>query len=121
MGVNDIARGIPIKTIAANIEKIVLKIQAQSPRTSIYLQNILPVNPDFGLFTNHMKCELISELNVEVRDIAQKYHVTYIDLHTLFLDKKTNKLGVAYTNDGLHLLGNGYILWRNYILNFIND
>ena len=88
MGVNDIARGIPIKTIAANIEKIVLKIQAQSPRTSIYLQNTLPVNPDFGLFTEHIKFDLINELNVEIRHIAQKNHIIYIDLHTLFLDKK---------------------------------
>lgn len=120
IGINDIAKGFSVKTIAATIDKIVLKIQNQSSRTSIYLQSVLPVNPDFGLFTGHMKPDMINELNIEIKHIAQKYNITYIDLYPTFLDQKSNKLDAAYTNDGLHLMGKGYILWRDSILNYVN-
>lgn len=120
IGINDIAKGFSVKTIAATIDKIVLKIQNQSSRTSIYLQSVLPVNPDFGLFTGHMKPDMINELNIDIKHIAQKYNITYIDLYPTFLDQKSNKLDAAYTNDGLHLMGKGYILWRDSILNYVN-
>lgn len=120
IGINDIAKGLSVRTIATTIEKIVSKIQTQSSSTSIYLQSVLPVNPDFGLFSGHMKPDMINELNVEIKHIAQKYNITYIDLHPTFLDQKSHKLDAAYTNDGLHLMGKGYILWRDSILSYVN-
>lgn len=115
VGVNDISRGIGVETIVQNMKRLVEKIQNESPKTKIYIQSILPVNPDFGMFKGHMKPELIKEINQSYQNIAQEYKVNYIDLYSHFLEEGTDKLDKKYTNDGLHLLGEGYLLWSEIV------
>ncbi|GIM49965.1 GDSL-type esterase/lipase family protein [Capnocytophaga stomatis] len=116
IGVNDIARKIPVETTSQNIEKIVMKIQQVSPKTKIYLQSVLPVNSDFKMFEAHQQPEKINELNAEIRQICQKYKVTYVDLYSHFIVPNTDKLKPELTNDGLHLMVEGYILWKKIVL-----
>ena len=115
IGINDISRGIKVENIVMNMRQIVEKIQTESPKTKIYIQSILPVNPDFEMFKTHMKPQLIQEINLHYQNIAQEYKVKYIDIYSHFLEKGTNKMNKIYTNDGLHLLGEGYLLWREII------
>ena len=115
IGVNDISREIKVETIVLNMKRIVEKIQNESPKTKIYIQSILPVNPDFEMFKGHMKPELIKEINQFYQNIAQEYKVNYIDLYSHFLEDGTDKMNKKYTNDGLHLLGEGYLLWREIV------
>ena len=115
IGVNDISREIKVETIVLNMKRIVEKIQKESPKTKIYIQSILPVNPDFEMFKGHMKPELIKEINQFYQNIAQEYNVNYIDLYSHFLEDGTDKMNKKYTNDGLHLLGEGYLLWREIV------
>ena len=115
IGVNDISREIKVETIVLNMKQIVEKIQKESPKTKIYIQSILPVNPDFEMFKGHMKPELIKEINQFYQNIAQKYKVNYIDLYSHFLEDGTDKMNKKYTNDRLHLLGEGYLLWREIV------
>lgn len=115
IGINDISRGIEVETIVQNMKRIVEKIQNESPKTKIYLQSVLPVNPDFNMFKEHMKPEVIKEINRSYQIIAQEYKVKYIDLYTHFLEAGTDKMNKKYTNDGLHLLGEGYLLWREVV------
>lgn len=115
IGVNDISREIKVETIVLNMKQIVEKIQKESPKTKIYIQSILPVNPDFEMFKGHMKPELIKEINQFYQNIAQEYNVNYIDLYSYFLEDGTDKMNKKYTNDGLHLLGEGYLLWREIV------
>ena len=115
IGVNDISREIKVETIVLNMKQIVEKIQKESPKTKIYIQSILPVNPDFEMFKGHMKPELIKEINQFYQNIAQEYKVNYIDLYSHFLEDGTDKMNKKYTNDGLQLLGEGYLLWREIV------
>nr|WP_314561140.1 SGNH/GDSL hydrolase family protein [uncultured Capnocytophaga sp.] len=115
IGINDISRGIKVENIVMNMRRIVEKIQTESPKTKIYIQSILPVNPDFEMFKTHMKPQLIQEINLHYQNIAQEYKVKYIDIYSHFLEKGTDKMNKNYTNDGLHLLGEGYLLWREII------
>ena len=115
IGVNDISREIKVETIVLNMKQIVEKIQKESPKTKIYIQSIVPVNPDFEMFKGHMKPELIKEINQFYQNIAQEYKVNYIDLYSHFLEDGTDKMNKKYTNDGLHLLGEGYLLWREIV------
>lgn len=115
IGVNDISREIKVETIVLNMKRIVEKIQKESPKTKIYIQSILPVNPDFEMFKGHMKPDLIKEINQFYQNIAQEYKVNYIDLYSHFLEDGTDKMNKKYTNDGLHLLGEGYLLWREIV------
>ncbi|CEN40920.1 GDSL-type esterase/lipase family protein [Capnocytophaga cynodegmi] len=119
IGVNDIARKIPTVITSQNIEKIVMKIQQVSPKTKIYLQSVLPVNADFKMFENHQQPEKIHELNAEIQRICQKYKVTYVDLYSHFILPNTDKLNPEYTNDGLHLMAEGYLLWKKIIMPYL--
>ncbi|ATA93974.1 sialate O-acetylesterase [Capnocytophaga canimorsus] len=119
IGVNDIARKIPTATTSQNIEKIVIKIQQVSPKTKIYLQSVLPVNADFKMFENHQQPEKIHELNAEIQRICQKHKVTYVDLYSHFILPNTDKLKPEYTNDGLHLMAEGYLLWKKIIMPYL--
>jgi sialate O-acetylesterase len=115
IGINDISRGIEVKTIVQNMKRIVKEIQKKSPKTKIYIQSILPVNPDFGMFKGHEKPQLIKEINQQYQNIAKEYNVNYINLYPHFLEEGTDRMNKKYTNNGLHLLGEGYLLWSKII------
>lgn len=115
VGINDISGGIEVGAIVMNMRRILEKIQKESPKTRIYIQSILPVNPDFEMFKGHMKPQLIKEINQSYQNIAQEYKVNYIDLYSHFLEEGTDKMDKKYTNDGLHLLGEGYLLWSEIV------
>lgn len=122
IGINDIARGIPADTIVQNISMILQKIRRESPGTKLYLQSVLPVNDCYGKFKDHTsRGEIAARINEQLRSIAQKTQITYIDLWTHFADPVSGKLHPVYTNDGLHLLGKGYLLWREIVLPYIQE
>lgn len=119
IGVNDIARGIETSTTVDYMRKIIEKIQQTAPKTKIYIQSLLPVNADFEIFKDHMKPELIKEINNQFKILAREHKVTFIDLYSHFVEKGTDKLATKYTNDGLHLMAEGYFLWRDIVLPYL--
>ena len=50
--------------------------------------------------------------------VARRQGVTWIDLYPLFVDEH-GKLKAEYTNDGLHLLGPAYLIWRDAIKPYV--
>lgn len=121
IGINDIARNTPTDSIVFYIEKTLLKTKETSPNTEIYLQSPLPVNPDFGMFSGHMKPDAILSLNKGIENLAKAYNITYINLYPHFVVEGTTKMKPEYTNDGLHLLGEGYQKWRDIISPYIQN
>ncbi len=112
IGINDIARGAHPDSIVSNTKKIIEKILNESPFTKIYLQSILPVNDIFGMFGGHTKhWQKIKPLNRKLQLLAKDCNITFVDLHSGFVEHNTDKLNPLYTNDGLHLLGEGYMKW----------
>lgn len=122
IGVNDLGRGASIDSIATATRKIIEKIQTETPQTQIYLQSVLPVNDAFGMFRNHTARWMdIKPLNQKLRILAENAKIAYIDLYSSFIAPETEKLNPEYTNDGLHLLGNGYLKWVEIIRANVND
>lgn len=122
IGVNDLSRGVPEDTIVANIGKIIDKVHADSPDTRFYLQSILPVNEDKGMFQGHTARRAdIAPLNERLRALAEDKGAVYIDLYGSFTVEGTDKLNPDYTNDGLHLLGPGYLLWKKIVEPYVNE
>lgn len=114
IGINDLSRGIPNELIIQNYTAFISRTKQLSPKTQIYLQSILPVNATFRKFTENIE-ENIKILNQAMDNLAQNVDgVTFIDLHSKFIDAE-GKLDKKYTNDGLHLLGEGYMLWAKII------
>lgn len=119
IGVNDLAIGKSVAEIVTNIQIIVKKIGRSSQKTQIYLQSLLPVNPDLGMFPDHTdKTAEIMEINKRLQVLSEKYALVYVDLFPAFAGKD-NKLKPAYTNDGLHLTGSAYLLWRSQIKQYV--
>ena len=115
IGINDFAQGISGDSIARNIEQIICRIKAESPETEVYVQSILPISDEITLFPGH-KAHLsqVAPTNAEIRAICERQGVTYVDLYSSFVTPD-GKLDLKYSNDGLHLLGEGYKLWGSII------
>ncbi|WP_455585521.1 SGNH/GDSL hydrolase family protein [Bacteroides sp.] len=122
IGINDVKRGDPADTIVQRIGMIVAKIKKESPKTHLYLQSVLPVTDHYNMFTGHTsRWEEVAKINEGLVRLADKEKLTYIDLYSHFVDEKTGKMNIDYTNDGLHLLGKGYLKWVDIIKPYITE
>ena len=119
IGINDLARGMSKKEILDNYEFIVDRIIEASPTTKIYIESILPVNDSYGRFKKHYsKADSIVFLNKELENLAVKKGQIYIDLYSSFINKE-EKLKDEYTEDGLHLNGDAYQLWKSLVEKYL--
>ena len=118
-GVNDISHNVSGDSIARAIERLIVLIKTRSPRTKIYLQSMLPFNNDVRLWKLLKDREhVVVEGNRALEQVARRQRVTWIDLYPLFVDAD-GKLKAEYTNDGLHLLGPAYLIWRDAIKPYV--
>lgn len=119
IGINDISRNVPADLILRNYNRILARIQRESPRTEIFVQTILPVNNTFTRYKNHYnKNEIIAAVNNGLRQFAKEEKITLIDLHPHFLDEQ-NRLDKKYTEEGLHLNAAGYELWKTLLVPYL--
>lgn len=121
IGTNDLSAGISPEGVAANIAAIVARFATESPKTEIYVQSILPVNgADLKVSPrNHWSKETeILETNRLIRQLCREQGVTYVDVFSALADDK-GMLDVRYTNDGLHLMGEGYLAWKKAIEKYV--
>ena len=120
-GINDISKGHSITEITGNIDKLVKKIKKVSPKTKLYLQSLLPVNDYFGKFEEHTaRWQMVVPINEELKKIAKENKLTYVDVYSLFANS-SGKMNIQYTNDGLHLLGTAYVMWRDLIKPYVEE
>lgn len=113
IGINDIALGTSIENICLNYEAIVKQIKQTSPSTKLYIQSVLPTNSRPERNNNS-----IQTLNERLKILAAKYKILYIDLHKHFIDS-SHSLDMKYSFDGLHLNGEGYLVWKNIVEKYV--
>lgn len=118
VGINDLGYKRNISDIISNYEQIIQYIQAKSPKTEIYVHSVLPLN--YKLYKGNVLNEEVIELNDHLRRLSSKYDLIYIDLISVMSDNN-HQLRVEYTEfDGLHLNGQGYLIWKSAIEKHIN-
>jgi len=116
IGINDIAANIPDSVIIQNYTTIIQRLRSALPTAGIYIQSILPTNGTFPEFPRHQrKEEHIDAINNYLQQLAREQRCTYVDLYHALLDKE-GRLNKQYTNDGLHLTGEGYLVWKKVLL-----
>ncbi len=116
IGINDLAKNISPDTIYVNICKIVSILRTKSPKTKVYVQSILPVNNTFKSFGGHTsRTPQVLEINGKLKSICPKLGATYVDLFSELKNPNDDLLNPMYTNDGLHLMGEGYVAWMKVI------
>lgn len=115
IGTNDMDWGFSNDTIALNVREIVRRIKKESPRTRIVVQSILPTNDCYGFFPGHTKRYAdVAVVNGMIKAMTEEEGVEYLDLYSRFANQE-GKMEPKYTNDGLHLNAEGYLLWKDIV------
>lgn len=122
IGVNDFSRQLPQDTIVERMQQIIDVIRTQSPRTKLYIESVLPMSTHYGMFGGHTaRNNEVPQINARYKELAEANGVTYVDLWSSFVDPETGEMRLDLSNDGLHLLGTGYLLWRDILMPYINE
>lgn len=116
IGINDLIAGRTPQQVSDDIARIAEMVIAGSPRTQLYIQSTLPMNcDDFAAQAKRKGInDKVKAVNDAVRQMCDAKGITYIDLHPYLRDAKGN-LSTRYSTDGLHLTGEGYMIWRDAI------
>lgn len=101
-----------------NYKKIIKHLTSELPNTKFYIQSVIPVNND--LASQWVDPKVIKNFNEEIAQIATENNLTYIDLFSLLANQK-DELKREYTFDGIHLSGEGYMIWVNEIRSLITE
>jgi len=121
IGTNDLARNVSPDSVLKNIFWMVKHLRQQSPSTKVFVQSILPVNEVYGKFGGHTsKGAQIKTVNAQLAQQATTQGYTYVDLYKAF-SNSAGKLKETLTNDGLHLNGEAYLLWKHLVYPFVYD
>lgn len=120
IGINDLAHGTSKDTVFENIRTIARNIRRDSPKTKVFIQSILPVNPIYGLFKSHTdKTDEVMWINDRLKSWCAQEHFRFIDLFTHFKSAGSNLMNPTLSNDGLHLTGDGYLLWVDVLTPYV--
>jgi hypothetical protein len=111
IGINDLQEGLKVKEFKRDYNRMVNELKQKLPATGICLISILPSDDIIR------KNEDIINANLLIKEVSVKYDCKYIDLFDFFI--KSNILNPAYTDDGLHLNGNGYLKLKESLQRFI--
>lgn len=118
IGINDLFFGNDPEAIESRYREIVQKIRHESPNTELILQSILPVN-------NHVRSLPVTNveiqaMNARIVQIAKDYALPYLDLYSQLTDASGN-LSEKFTDDGIHLNGPGYFVWKKELEPMMNE
>lgn len=119
IGINDLLSNTEINKILNNYQKIITTIRADSPKTKIYIESILPINFEIDKTKYGINNQNISNFNNNLKNLADNSNIFYIDLYPYFLDS-SDQLDKQYTLDGIHLNGQGYLIWKKEVSKYID-
>lgn len=117
VGVNDLYAGLTTDEIVTNYEEILNKFKSGSSETEVFVQSILPLNYEMYYAGDKIKNETIQVLNVQLKELSVKFGYNYIDLYSIF--EENGQLNRKLSYDGIHLNGDGYELWEEFIQRYI--
>jgi lysophospholipase L1-like esterase len=122
IGINDVSHDVSADSIVCAIKKIAKKIIRTSPATKLYIQSVMPVNSSFNMFLKATtKGDVVKEINKKLQSLCMSNNITYIDIYSHLTAAGEEVLNPEYTNDGLHLMGKGYIKWAEAVKNYISE
>lgn len=118
-GVNDVSHNLGVDSIVEAYGKLIDQIRTETPETKLYVESMLPINIVYGMYKKMAdKEQQIRDINAQLAAMASEKGFTWIDLYPHFADEDGH-LKAEYSNDGLHLLGPGYLKWKEVIMPYI--
>ena len=109
-GTNDFINDPEISAVKVwdRYEKLIKTIRQDMPKTRLYIQSTLPLNPKSKFYEGFNP--RVAELNKLLEAGQDRYEYYYIDLASLLSDENGD-LDEKYTTDGIHLSATGYFVW----------
>ena len=112
LGINEL--GYDEAQTVKRYEEEVLKLQKSQPDAKIILEANLHVTAARSERDSIFNNAGIDRINENIRKIAEKYGLSYIDVNEIF-DDGTGALNPDYTHDEVHVLGKYYQQWADWI------
>jgi lysophospholipase L1-like esterase len=78
----------------------------------VYLQSVLPIRGQ-----GNEKNRQVRALNQEISNLADNKTFIFVDLYHSFL--QGDEMSPDFVNDGVHLNGAGYEVWKTNIMRFL--
>lgn len=120
-GVNDVSHNLTADSIVTSLSDLIGRIRRETPGTQLYVESLLPINNSFGRYKAIAgKEEVIREINAKLEPVVKAQGATWINVYPAFADSEGN-LRRELTNDGLHLLAPGYIIWRGLLEPYVKE
>lgn len=126
-GINDIQKGHPINQAISKYSEILSIISQKSPNTHVYVQSILPINPQkyrLKILPDHPYIHIpdrseVIRFNKSISKLTLQYrNYQFIDLSSLV--NSNGDLCVDFTDDGLHLNAKGMQAWVRSLRQYLN-
>jgi lysophospholipase L1-like esterase len=112
VGTNDIQAGLTTNEILKNYIDLIESLQVKG--IEVYIQSTLECNKS--------KCGprliKIRELNHQLKAYADIHNLPFININ-YNLTTESDGLLNKFTNDGIHLLGDGYLIWSKNLAPFM--
>ena len=104
VGINDIAGGSSSEEILEAAKQSIEIIKKNLPGTKLILCDILP-SPRYSV-------QVIQEVNTGYSRISEEYdEILYLPLLDLYLNPDSSVNAYLFSEDGVHLNGDGYSIW----------
>ena len=121
IGINDLLLGVPQDQLINNYREIVSRIQQECPTAKVFVHSVFPVQKKGKRVVNSLvKNEDIKSINQKLKELSSQKNCTFIDTYSSFeLNGEMNP--ELCLEDGLHLSGEGYLLWTKLLKPYIAD
>jgi lysophospholipase L1-like esterase len=114
IGTNDLTLGISVDDVFSNYKKIVTSLQ--NNKIQVFIQSTIECSKS----SCGVKLENVRKLNEKLKAYAIEKNITFININD-GLTSQQDGLLKEYTNDGLHLIGNGYVVWSKTISPYVKN
>lgn len=92
-----------INTMFDNYENILISFKENAPEMKVILLSLTSMTYEWGKGNKTAKAN-----NIRIKEYAEQYDFSFVDLYNPLLDTTTNELKEEYTIDGGHLKEKGY-------------
>lgn len=120
IGVNNLSFQYTVEATLEKYDQLLngLAAMSESFGMQVYVQSVLPVREDVTVYG--IANQDVRTLNEGISALADKYGMTYIDIHSLMTDEE-GALIENYTEDGLHLTEVGYQTWQEALVPYLDE
>ena len=114
LGINDIMNNRTIEKIVKDYIQILTTLQSNKIipiiQSTLYVSGSFPSSREIN--------DAVKKLNAELTEYANKSNIVFVNLNDTL--SKNETLKSEFTNDSLHLNGDGYQMWKSKISKYIN-